>query len=53
MLEALDTSRNLDNKENSVLSRIAPLEGAASWRSETILLANLLSFAVDYLNKLL
>ena len=49
MLEALSMSRNLDNKENTVLSRIAPLEGTASRRSETILLAKLLSFAADYL----
>ena len=49
MLEALTTSRNLDSQENTVLSRKAPLEGAASWRSETIVLAKLLSLAVDYL----
>ena len=41
--------RNLDSQENTVLSRKAPLEGAASWRSETIVLAKLLSLAVDYL----
>ena len=49
MLEAFATSRNPDNYENTVQLRIAPLEGSASWRSETILLAKLLSFAVDYL----
>ena len=49
MLEAFATSRNLDNYENTVWLRIAPLEGTASWRSETMLLAKLLSFAVDYL----
>ena len=48
MLEAFATSRNLDNYENTVLFRKAPLEGTASWRSETIVLAKLLSFAVDY-----
>ena len=48
MLEALATSRNLDSQENTVLSRKALLEGAASWRSETILLAKPLSLAVDY-----
>ena len=49
MLKALATSRNLDNLENTVLSRKASLEGAAFWRSETILLGKLLSLAVDYL----
>ena len=49
MLEALTTSRNLDSQENTVLSTKAPLEGAASLRSETILLAKPLSLAVDYL----
>ena len=47
MLEGLVTSRNLDNKENTVLSRKAPLEGAASWRSKTNLSAQLLSFIFD------
>ena len=53
MLEALATSRNLDSKENTVLLRKAPLEGAAFWRSETILVAGLLSLAVEYLIRLL
>ena len=38
MLEAFATSRNLDNYENTVWLRIAPLEGTASWRSETMFL---------------
>ena len=48
MLEALATFRNLDNQENTVLSRIAPLEGAAAWRLEIILLAKLKSLTVGY-----
>ena len=39
MLKALTMSRNLDSQENTVLSRKVPIEGAASCRSETILLA--------------
>ena len=53
MLEALAMSRNLDSQENTVLLRITPLDGAAFWRSETILVAKLLSLAVEYLIRLL
>ena len=53
MLEALAMSRNLDNLKNTVFLRKAPLEGAAFWRSETTLVAKLLSLAVEYLIRLL
>ena len=50
---AYETSRLLDacsiTRKKTVFSRKAPLEGAASWRLEIILLAKPLSLAVDYL----
>ena len=48
MLEAFATSRNLDNYENTVWLRIAPLEGTASWRSETMLQVVFLTGSPDF-----